>query len=177
MLQLLLLFLAGNVVVGLTTYIFFLFLRRDPNLVARREAIFEMNHRAVRVEAGEAELAASRTELTALERRTQEVQGAIADRLPLDDPPMTKIAYTLLGAILGELEGGVVFLLSGPVAFLSLSAQAWAFISPLFAAGWIVLLHVLIGSMVADKHRPARTIRRAKIGAVSCGLAVIAGAC
>lgn len=176
MLQLLLLFLAGNVVVGLTTYIFFLLLRRDPNLVARREAIFEMNHRAVRVEAGEAELAASRTELTTLERRTQEVQGAIADRVPLDDPPMTKIAYTLLGAILGELEGGVVFLLSGPVAFLSLSAQAWAFIAPLFAAGWIVLLHVLIGSMVADKHRPARTIRRAKIGAVSCGLAVIAGA-
>jgi hypothetical protein len=175
MLQLLLLFVAGNVVVGVAAYVFYLFLRREPNLVARREAIFEMNHRSVRVEAGEAELAASRTEMAGLKQRGQEVKDAIVDRVPLDDPPTTKVAYTLLGVILAELEAGVVFLLSGPVAFLSLSAQGWAFVAPLFAAGWIVLLHVLIGSMVADKHRPARTIRRAKLGAVLCGVAVIIG--
>jgi hypothetical protein len=48
-------------------------------------------------------------------------------------------------------------------------------VAPAFAAAWIVLMHVLLGWAVGDKHRPARTLRRAKVGAGLCGCAVIVG--
>jgi hypothetical protein len=175
MLSIALLYVAGHLVVVVVAYFFFRMLRREPNLPARREAVFELNHRPVRIEAGEAERAASVSEAATVDRRTGEVRQAVVDRVPLNDPPLTMVAYTLLGALLAELEAGVFFVLSGPVALLSLSMEGWAVAAPIFAAGWIVLLHVLIGAMVSDAHRPARTVRRAKTGAVLCGLAVIIG--
>jgi hypothetical protein len=172
----LLLFGAGHLMVVVIAFLFIRILRRQPDLLARRESIFELNSKPVRIEAGEAELAAARTEAAGIDRCIAETKTKIADAVPLDDPPSTMVAYALLGGILAEAEAGVVWLLSGPVKFLSLSTQAWGFAAPLFAAAWIVLLHVLIGWAVADKHRPARTIRRAKVGAGLCGVAVIIGA-
>jgi len=176
MLTTLLLYCAGHLVILVIALIFVRMLRREPNFVARRQAIFELNSKPVRIEAGEAELAASRAELKEVDRRTNDVERRINECVPLDDPPSTKLTYAFVGAILGEAEAFVVWLLSGPVAFLSLSSTAWAFAAPPFAAAWIILLHVLIGSLVADKHRPARTVRRAKVGAGLCGAAVIIGA-
>jgi hypothetical protein len=176
MFQIALLYVAGHMVVLIVAFLFFRLLRREPNLLARREAIFELNHRPVRIEAGESERTASITEAAALDRRAEEVRRAVVDRVPLNDPPLTKVAYTLLGGLLAELEAGVFFVLSGPVALLSLPIKGWALAAPIFATGWIVLLHVLIGAMVSDAHRPARTVRRAKTGAVLCGIAVIIGA-
>ncbi|MEQ1871822.1 MAG: hypothetical protein ABL961_17530, partial [Vicinamibacterales bacterium] len=175
MLSIALLYVAGHLAVVVVAYFFLRMLRREPNLPARREAVFELNHRPVRLEAGEAERAASVSEAAALDRQTDEVRQAVVDRVPLNDPPLTKVAYSLLGGLLAELEAGVFFVLSGPVALLGLSMEGWAVAAPIFAAGWIVLLHVLIGAMVSDAHRPARTVRRAKTGAVLCGLAVIIG--
>lgn len=172
----LLLFGAGHLMVAVFAFIFIRILRRQPDLLARRESIFELNSKPVRIEAGEAELAAARTEAAGIDRRIAETKTKIADAVPLDDPPSTMVAYALLGGILAEAEAGVVWLLSGPARFLSLSTQAWGFAAPLFASAWIVLLHVLMGWAVADKHRPARTIRRAKVGAGLCGVAVIVGA-
>ena len=175
MLQVPLLYVTGHLIVVIVAYLFFRMLRREPDLLTRREAVFELNHRPVRIEAGEAERAASLSEAAAVDRRIEEVRQAVVDRVPLNDPPLTKVAYTLLGGLLAELEAGVFFVLSGPVALLSLPMTGWAVAAPVFAAGWIVLLHVLIGAMVSDAHRPARTVRRAKMGAVLCGITVIIG--
>jgi hypothetical protein len=130
----------------------------------------------MRIEAAQAELVTSKAEAAALDKRIARADAKIADALPLDDPPSTVAAYGLVAGILAEAEAGLVWLLSGPVRFLSLSSEAWGFAAPPFAAAWIVLMHVLLGWAVADKHRPARTIRRAKVGAGLCGGAVIIGA-
>lgn len=173
MLNLLLLYVAGHVVIITVAFLFFRFLRREPNLPGRREAVFELNHRPARIEAGEAELGASRTELKNVDRRTEEVQAVLVDHVPLDDPPATKWAFGWLSGILTELEAAVFFLLTAPSAMLGLTAGAWAILAPPIAVAWVLILHVLMGAVVADKHRPARTVRHAKVGAVLFGTAII----
>jgi len=170
------LFGVGHLLVAVVATLFIRLLHRQPNLLARREAIFELNSRPMRIEAAQAELVTSKAEAAALDKRIARADAKIADALPLDDPPSTVAAYGLVAGILPEAEAGLVWLLSGPVRFLSLSSEAWGFAAPPFAAAWIVLMHVLLGWAVADKHRPARTIRRAKVGAGLCGGAVIIGA-
>lgn len=172
----LLLFGAGHLVVAVVAFLFIRILHRQPDLLARRESIFELNSKPIRIEAGEAELATAKAEAGVIDGRTEDTKNKIADGVPLDDPQSTMMAYAMLGLILAEAEAGVVWLLSGPVKFLSLSTEAWGLAAPLFAAAWVVLLHVLIGWAIADKHRPARTVRRAKVGAGLCGVAVILGA-
>ncbi len=129
----------------------------------------------MRIEAGEAELAASTAEVAVIDKRIERTDTKLADAVPLDDPPSTMAAYGLIACILAEAEAGLVWLLSGPVRFLNLSSEAWGMVAPAFAAAWIVLMHVLLGWAVGDKHRPARTLRRAKVGAGLCGCAVIVG--
>lgn len=169
------LFGAGHLLVTVVATLFIRFLHRQPNLLARRESIFELNSRPMRIEAAQAELVTSKAEVAVLDKRIARANAKIADALPLDDPPSTVAAYGLVAGILAEAEAGLVWLLSGPVKFLSLSSEAWGFAAPPFAAAWIVLMHVLLGWAVADKHRPARTVRRAKVGAGLCGGAVIIG--
>jgi len=169
------LFGAGHLLVIVVATLFIRFLHRQPNLLARREGIFELNSRPMRIEAAQTELVASKAEAAVLDKRIARADTKIADALPLDDPPSTVAAYGLVAGILAEAEAGLVWLLSGPVKFLSLSPEAWGFAAPPFAAAWIVLMHVLLGWAVSDKHRPARTVRRAKVGAGLCGGAVIIG--
>jgi hypothetical protein len=114
-------------------------------------------------------------EVAVIDKRIERTDAKLADALPLADPPSTMAAYRLIACILAEAEAGLVWLLSGAVRFLSLSSDAWGFVAPGFAAAWIVLMHVLFGWAVGDKHRPARTLRRAKVGAGLCGCAVIVG--
>src|SRR5437588_202900 len=109
MLSALLLYVAGHVIVATVAYLFLRFLRREPDLAARRDAIFELNHRPARIEAGEAELAASKAEVNKLERRVAEIRAILVDRVPLDDPPATKWAFAWLGLILIELEAAVFY--------------------------------------------------------------------
>lgn len=173
MLYVLFLYIAGHLVVVSVAYLFFQFLRREPNLPARRETIFELNNRPARIEAGEAEIAASRTEVKNLDRRTKDVRTVLVDHVPLDDPPATKWAFGSLSAVLIELEAAVFFLLTAPSQLLGLPAEAWAFLAAPIAVAWVLILHVLMGAVVTDKHRPARTVRRAKIGAVLFGAGVV----
>jgi hypothetical protein len=173
MINLLLLFVAGHLVVVAIVRFFFHMLRREPELAARRDAVFELNHRPARIEAGEAEIAASKSELKHLDRRIDDIQAVIVDDVPLDDPPATKWAFLTLAVILTELEACVFFLLTAPSALLGFSAEMWAFLAAPIAVGWVVVLHVLTGAVVADKHRPTRTVRRAKRGAVLFGIGVI----
>ncbi len=169
------LFGAGHVLVAVIATLFIRLLNRQPDLLPRRERIFELNSRPMRIEAGEAELAASNAEVAVIDKRIERTDAKLADALPLDDPPSTMAAYGLIACILAEAEAGLVWLLSGPVKFLSLSSDAWGFAAPAFASAWIVLIHVLLGWAVEDKYRPARTLRRAKVGAGLCGCAVIVG--
>jgi hypothetical protein len=129
MLNVLLLYVLGHAVVGAMAYLFFYFLRREPNLAARREAIFELNHRPARIEAGEAEMAASRTEIKNLDRRTSEVRAVLVDHMPLDDPPATKWTFGALSIVLIELEAAVFFLLTAPSQLLGFPAEAWALLA------------------------------------------------
>jgi hypothetical protein len=169
------LFVAGHLLVALIATLFIRFLRRQPNLLARRESVFELNSRPMRIEAAQTELARSMAEAEVIDKRIERADVRIADALPLDDPPSTVAAYGLVAGILAEAEAGLVWLLSGPVTFLSLSSQAWGFVAPAFAAAWIILLHVLLGWAITDKHRAARTVRRAKVAAGLCGCTVIIG--
>jgi hypothetical protein len=73
------LYLGGHMLVAIMACLFYQLLRREPNLLARREAIFELNHRPERIEAGEAELTASRGELKSLDRRAGEIQAVLVD--------------------------------------------------------------------------------------------------
>lgn len=168
-----LLYVVGHLVVAAVAYLFFYFLRREPNLAARREAIFELNHRPARIEAAEAEIAASRSENSNVERRTTEVRAVLVDHVPLDDPPATKWAFGALSIVLIELEAAVFFLLTAPSQLLGFPAETWAALAAPIAVAWVLILHVLMGAVVGDKHRPARTIRRAKIGAVLFGAGVV----
>jgi hypothetical protein len=112
----------------------------------------------MRIEAGEAELTASTAEVAVIDKRIERTDTKLADAVPLDDPPSTMAAYGLIACILAEAEAGLVWLLSGPVRFLNLSSEAWGMVAPAFAAAWIVLMHVLLGWAVGDKHLPARTL-------------------
>src|SRR5688572_1021297 len=107
----LLLYVAGHAVVFTAAYLFFRFLRSEPNLSARREAVFELNHRPARIELGESELAASEKEMRKIALRAEALRGALADHVPLDDPPATKWAFGLLALIMTELEAATFFLL------------------------------------------------------------------
>ena len=80
MLSIALLYVAGHLVVVVVAYLFFRMLRREPNLPARREAVFELNHRPVRIEAGEAERAASVSEAATVDRRTGEREAVQTTR-------------------------------------------------------------------------------------------------
>src|SRR5438552_971557 len=104
MLSALFLYVAGHVIIAGVAYLFVRLLRREPDLTARRNAILELNHRPARIEAGEAELAASKAEVAKLDRRVAEVRAILVDRVPLDDPPATKWAFAWLALILIELE-------------------------------------------------------------------------
>ena len=99
----------------------------------------------MRIEAGEAELAASTAEVAVIDKRIERTDTKLADAVPLDDPPSTMAAYGLIACILAEAEAGLVWLLSGPVRFLNLSSEAWGMVAPAFAAAWIVLMRSRIG--------------------------------
>lgn len=171
----LVLFGVGHLLVVLVVTLSGRLLRRQPDLQARRNSIFELNSRPMRIEAAESELSASRAEAAVIDKRIIQLDAKIADTVPLEDSPFTTVAYMLVALILAEAEAGLVWLLSGPVNFLSLSPEMWAFAAPPFAGAWIVMMHVLLGWAVADNHRPARTVRRGKVGAALCGAAVIVG--
>jgi hypothetical protein len=80
----------------------------------------------MRIEAGEAELAASTAEVAVIDKRIERTDTKLADAVPLDDPPSTMAAYGLIACILAEAEAGLVWLLSGPVRFLNLSSEKFA---------------------------------------------------
>src|SRR5581483_4471665 len=159
------LFLVGHLLVVLVATIFIRLMNRQPDLLARRGSIFELNSRPMRIEAGEAELVTAGAEATALDKRIERSDSKIADTLPLDDLPFAMAGYAIVAWILAEGETGLVWLLSAPAHFLNLSAEAWGFVAAPFAAAWILMVHLVIGWFVADKNRPARTVRRAKLGA------------
>lgn len=176
MLQIGLLFVLGHIVLFVTVRVLGRFLRREPNLLARRDAVFELNHRPARVEAGEGELATSRLEAAGLERRAKEVQAAVMDRVPLDDPPTTQLGYTLLAGILGELEALLLFLLSGPVPF---SACPWAHghsSRPSGRPDGSSYFTSSSGRWSLTSIAPPAPYGAPKIGAACCGAAVILGA-
>src|SRR5690242_4092427 len=129
------LFGAAHVLVAVVATLVVRFLNRQPDLAGRRESVFELNSKTERIEAGEAELAASKTERTGIHKQIKATEDKIADAVPLDDSPSTMVAYATLALILGETEAAVFWLLSGPAKFLSLSPEAWGFGSPLFATG------------------------------------------
>jgi len=79
----------GHVLVALAATIFIRLLHRQPNLLARRERIFELNSRPMRIEANETELAASIAEVAIIDKRIEKTDAKLADALPLDDPPST----------------------------------------------------------------------------------------
>src|SRR5690242_3957847 len=56
----LLFYLVGHAAVVSTVFLLARYFRRQPNLKARREAIFELNHRPSRIEAGGTETALMR---------------------------------------------------------------------------------------------------------------------
>lgn len=169
-------YLVGHALVVVVALVCFKYIRREPNLVARRDAVFELNSKPARIEAGQAELSTSKSDLQRLDHLIAQVRDKIDTYVRLDDPPSTLIAYCLLALILAEGEAAVLLLLSGPTHFLGLSLVIWAFASVPVAFVWITLLHVLLGAMLTDKHRPSRTVRRAKVGAVTCDAAVVLGA-
>ena len=112
----------------------------------------------MRIEAAQTELVASKAEAAVISKRVERTDAKVAAALPLDDPPSTVAAYGLVACILAEGEAGLVWLLSGPVKFLSLSSEDWAFAAPPFAAAWIVLMHVLLGwAESISTARPARS--------------------
>jgi hypothetical protein len=176
LLLVLLWYLLGHAVVLVLAFVSLRFLRREPALANRRDAIFELNSKPARIEAGQAELVASTGEVHKLDRDIHQVQDKIDTYVQLDDPPSTTLAYFLLALILAEGEAAVLLLLSGPSQFLGLSMHLWAFAAVPAAFVGVTALHVLLGTMLADKHRPARTVRRAKVGAVVSGVAVLLGA-
>src|SRR5579859_7686591 len=169
-------YLVGHALVLIVARLTWTYLRREPALEPRRAGVFELNSKPARIEAGQAELATARGELQEVDREIGEVRETIDTYVRLDDPPSTTLAYLLLALILTEGEAAVLLLLSGPVHFLGLSLPVWAFAAVPAAAIWVTALHVLIGAMLTDTHRPARTVRRAKLGAIVCGAAVILGA-
>jgi hypothetical protein len=172
-LSLLALFGAGNIVVFLVTWFVRRVLRHEPNLAARRDGVFEINQKPMRIEAAQSELAGSKVERTDVQQRAEKRRESITLRVPLDDPPSTKFAYGLLGAILGEGEALVFLLLSAPAMLFGLPPEIWAIAAPPIAAVGILMLHVIAGHFITDKHRPARTIRRAKVAAGISGAAVV----
>lgn len=167
------LYVLAHFLIFMVIYIIVKIINREPDLESRRNAIFEMNNRPARIEAGEAELAASEREVQKLNRRERQIRESRVDYIPLDDPPATKLGFAILAALLAEGEAGLFYILTAPTMLLGLPPTAWSFFSPFVAVGWILALHVLLGVLVTDKHRPARTIRRAKTGAVLFGIGVI----
>jgi len=173
MFNIVVLYASGHLAVLIAGYLFFRVLRREPDLAGRRQLVFEMNDRSARIEADEAEIKRSVTESDSLKVRIDDVQKALKNRVRLQDAPSTKWAFAWLSGVITEGEAAVFYLLASASGLLGLPAESWAFLSPVIAVAWVLVLHVLIGAVVADKHRPARTVRRARMGAVLLGGGVV----
>jgi len=175
MLNVLLAYLAGHVVVLIVAIAFYKLLRHEPALAARRGAIFELTSKSARIEAGQREAAAARAELCILQQRGDRLHEKIDSLVRLDDPPSTVLGFYLAAIILAEGEALLILLLCGSARLGGLSFAAWAFASAPGASVALVLVHILLGILLADHDRPARTVRRAKAGAGVCLTAVLIG--
>jgi hypothetical protein len=149
------------------------FLRRQPALAARRAAVLEITHRPTRIEAARSELARTRSEMNTTCRELQKLRQRLADWLPLEDTPGSAWRFFFIAGVLGLLES-LLFLLYGLGSGFG-SAPAWllALIAPPAASITILLMHVLLAATFASRHRPARTLLRARVGLAIAILAVI----
>jgi hypothetical protein len=166
----------GNLLVFATMKAIKRAIARHPDLGQRRERVMEINRRDLRLQAAESEARTARREQGQVQERRRKTAEAATNRVSLDEPPSTKVAYTLLAAVLGEGEAMLFVLLSAPSQMFGLPAWFWALVAPAAAATAILALHVTLGNFLTTKHRPATTIRRAKIGATVFGALVILAA-
>jgi hypothetical protein len=80
LLPVLLWYLVGHAVVLVLAFVSLRVLRREPALASRRDAIFELNSKPARIEAGQAELVASTGEVHKLDRDIHQVRDKIQVR-------------------------------------------------------------------------------------------------
>lgn len=166
-------FALGGVLVATGIGLTVSFLRRQPALAARRAAVLEITHRPTRIEAARSELARTRSEMNTTCRELQKLRQRLADWLPLEDTPGSAWRFFFIAGVLGLLES-LLFLLYGLGSGFG-SAPAWllALIAPPAASITILLMHVLLAATFASRHRPARTLLRARVGLAIAILAVI----
>lgn len=166
-------FVAGLALVGAAIGLTHHFLQCAPALASRRAAVLEITHRPTRIEAARAELGRTRSELKTLVRELEKLRGRLADWLPLEDAAGNAWKFMVVAGLLGFLEA-ILFLLYGLGSRFG-DAPPWllALIAPSAAAITLVLMHVLLAAALASRHRPARTLYRARVGLVVAILAVI----
>lgn len=169
----LLAFAAGHILVGIVVGTFLYLLRQEPPLAARRAAVLELTHRPARLDAGRAELARTRADQTAVTRDLTRDRQRLADWLPLDDTPGGAWKFGIVAGLLAELEAILFLLYSISSGFGNAPSWLLAIIAPPAAVTTVLLMHVMLAAAFGSRHRPSRTLRRARAGSVLGTLAVI----
>jgi hypothetical protein len=166
-------FVVGFLLVAATISVIHCVTHHETSLGSRRAAIMEITHRPTRLEAARTELARTRAELKIILRELTKFRQRLADWLPLEDTPGSAWRFFLVAGVLGMLEAILFLLYSLGSGFGSAPAWLLALLSGPAAFVAILLVHVGLAAAFGSRHRPARTLYRARIGLVVGILAVI----